>query len=155
MKQTVSRVKKNIKRQDKKTKIMMIIVVSIVILLLILLYLIFFKTNSNNSGRCSTTDYKFSEKSTNKVENKIKEIDKVESVDIYLNVCIVKIIVNLKEDVDIDIIKSKMTESLKEFDSDVIDNYDLELFITSSNENSDKYPIIVSKHKSQKDFYWE
>lgn len=155
MKQSVSGVKKNIKQNNKKSKIMLGIFISIIVLILLLGYLVFFKSNSNNSRGCSTTNYELSEKSTSKVENKIKEIEQVDSVDIYLNVCIVKIIVNLKEDVDIKIIKEKMTDSLKEFDEKVLENYDLELFITSNNEKSDRYPVVVSKHKSQKDFYWE
>lgn len=155
MKKNVSKVKKNVKQKDKKSKIMLTIVVTIIILLLLLFYLLFFKSNSNNLRGCSITNYELTEKATSKVKNKIKEIEQVEKVDIYLNACIVKIIVNLKEDVEINVIKSKMTESLEEFDDEVLENYDLELFITSGNKESNKYPIIVSKHKSQKDFYWE
>ena len=151
MKQNVSRIKKN---GNKKPNIMLIIFSAIIILILILVYLLFFKSNSNNLERCST-DYELNDKAVSKVEKKIKEIDQVESVDIHLNVCIVKIIIKLKEDVETEKLKSKITESLKEFDEEVLENYDLELFVTSNNKESKTYPMIVSKHKSQKDFYWE
>lgn len=149
MKDAINRLKK-----DKNNKIMIGIIVGIAILLLILVYFLFFKSYSKNTERC-LVDYKIGSKSFIKAENKIKEIDSVKDVDIYLNVCIIKIVVELKEDVELNTIKSKMTESLKEFDKELLENYDLELFIKSDNKESNVYPIIVSKHKSQNDFYWE
>lgn len=141
-------------KKNNKSKVMIGIVLGIVVLLLILGYLLFFGTNSKNGGRCDY-EYEISNKTFSKVKNKIKEIDQVKKVDIHLNVCIIKIIVELSADVEIDTIKTKMTESLEEFDKELLDSYDLELFIKSDNKESDKYPLIVSKHKSQKDFYWE
>lgn len=145
---------KSFKNKSKKTKIMSLIIIIIAVILLSFIYILFFKSNSKNVGRCPV-DYKISDSTSSKVKAKIKEIQNVDDVDIYLNVCIVKIIINLSDDVDVDIIKSKMTESLQEFDKELLENYDVELFIKSKNKESDKYPIIVSKHKSEKDFYWE
>ena len=155
MEQKVYKSKHGINKRSKQSQIMMGIVIGIVVLLLVLVYLLFFRTNSKNIGRCSTDEININQKIVTKVESKIKEIEQVDSVKIQGNVCIVKIIVNLTSDVELDTLKSKMTESLKEFDTSILENYDIELFVTSDNKDSETYPLIVSKHKSQKDFYWE
>ena len=145
--------------KSKKNTKKLIIIVSVVVIFIVLVVLGGFLLISHNKNpygdRCSDrNNYEISDETIKKVEKKFKEIKEVDKVEVYTKLCTVKIIVNLKTDVDISAIKTKAKESLAVFSEKELGYYDFALYVTSDNEESDVYPINVNKHNSREDFAW-
>ena len=62
--------------------------------------------------------------------------------------------VKLKEDVDVEKIKSASAEMLKAFKKKELKYYDFSLYVTSDNKDSETYPVNVTKHNSRDNFAW-
>ena len=135
----------------------MIIILGII--LIIILLFAFIKIVSGNKSvygnRCNDSDnYKISSKRIKSAEKVINKLDKVENIDIYTKLCTVKIIITLKEDIDIEKVKGMSSELLKVFSEKELKYYDFVLYVDSKNEDSKTYPINVNKHNSQDSFAW-
>ena len=135
----------------------MIIVLAIILITALLI--VFLKVISNNKSvygdRCSdSVNYKLSNDTINKTKDTIKEVGKVSDVDIYTKLCTVKIIVTLEEDVELEKIKEMSNKILENFSEKELKYYDFSLYVTSKNENSETYPINVTKHNSKDAFAW-
>lgn len=141
---------------NKKLIIILSVIVIAIAIVLAFFASMILKGNKNPYGdRCDERfELKISNKKMKKIENKFKEIEAVNDVDVYTKLCTIKIIVNLKEDVDLEEIKTKATEILGIFSEDELDLYDFSLYVTSDNKESEVYPINVSKHNSREDFAW-
>ena len=145
------------KSKTNKIKLIIIIVAIVFILaLIVLLGLFILQDNKNPYGdRCDERiNYEISNKQIKKVKNKFKEIEEVKDIDVYTKLCTIKIIVNLKNDVELDIIKTKAEEALTLFSEEELNFYDFALYVTSDNKDSEIYPINVSKHNSRDGFAW-
>ena len=140
----------------KKNIIILSIFLIVIISIFVLIGFFISKTNQNPYGsRCDDAlEHKISSKTIKSIKSKFKEIDKVDSVDVYTKLCTVKIIVNLKEDVDLDTIKNSAKEIFGFFDEEELAIYDFALYVTSDNKESEIYPKNVSKHVSREDFAW-
>jgi len=140
----------------KKNLIIIGIIIAIILALFLLFYKFILEDNKNPYGnRCDESiNYQISSKQKKAVKNKFKEIEQVNNVDIYTKLCTIKIFVNLKEDVELDTIKTKTKEIFEIFEEDELELYDFALYITSDNLESEIYPINVSKHNSREDFAW-
>lgn len=141
----------------KSKKIIIISVILIIIIgFFIFLWMVLTDNNKNPYGdRCDERiNYLITDKKMKSVEKKFKEIEQVNSVEVYTKLCTIKIIVNLKEDIDIENIKAKATEVLEIFDEDELGLYDFALYVTSDNKDSEVYPINVSKHATRDNFAW-
>lgn len=133
-----------------------------VIACLILIFLIFivvsiinFKTGSIYGDRCKdNNEFKISNKTINEAKDEIEKLDNVKNIDIYTKLCTVKIIIKIKDDVDINSLKQVATNTLKVFSEDELNYYDFALYVISDNKTSETYPINVSRHKTEKDFAW-
>ena len=141
----------------KKNIIILSIFLIVIISIFVLIGFFISKTNQNPYGsRCDDAlEHKISSKTIKSIKSKFKEIDKVDSVDVYTKLCTVKIIVNLKEDVDLDTIKNSAKEIFGFFDEEELAIYDFALYVTSDNKESEIYPKNVSKHVSREDFAWQ
>lgn len=139
-----------------KSKIIIGLFLIIIIILLILGMKFIFIGNKNPYGdRCDDrNEFKISNKKISKIKSAFKEVDEVKSIDVYNKLCTIKIIVNLKSDVDLNIIKEKAKEVLEIFSEKELKYYDFALYVTSNNKESEVYPINVSKHNSREDFAW-
>ncbi len=143
------------KLKNKKLIIVATIIVAIIVILVYFGIKLFGVGKSPYGDRCDqSVNYSISSKKIKAVKNKYKEIEEVKSVDVYTKLCTIKIIVNLKSDVDLETIKAKSTEVLGLFDEDELGFYDFALYVTSENKESEVYPINVSKHNSREDFAW-
>lgn len=140
----------------KKNLIIIGIIIAIILALFLLFYKFILEDNKNPYGnRCDESiNYQISSKQKKAVKNKFKEIEQVNNVDIYTKLCTIKIFVNLKEDVELDTIKTKAKEIFEIFEEDELELYDFALYVTSDNLESEIYPINVSKHNSREDFAW-
>lgn len=142
----------------KKKNIKLIIIVAVAIVICIFLFLIYRNLfASNNQLRNKDIgDYKISNNEINSVKNKIKELDEVKSVDVHSNnnSKIIKIIVILSTDVDFKEIQAIANESLTNFSEENLSYYDLEFYVDTENEESETYPQIGYKFKTNSEFSW-
>ena len=140
----------------KKHKLISIIAGFILLIIILLIIFMITMTHGGVYGdRCSDyKKYEISSSTENKVKKRIKEIDEVNNIDIYTKLCTIKIIVNLKNDVDINVIKTMATDILSYYSKKQLKYYDFSLYVTSDNEESEVYPINVTRHKSAQDFAW-
>ena len=138
-----------------KKNIIIVITIIVVILLLLVIKSLFFQSGDKYGDRCSDrNDYKISNETIKDVEKKFKEISEVNDIEIYSQLCTIKFIINLDNDVDLDVIKKYAKEALTLFSEDELSYYDFALFVTSDNKEIEIYPINVSKHNSRDDFAW-
>ncbi len=96
----------------------------------------------------------------NGISDTFKDLEKLESINVYLESSkenesrIIKIRIKLKEDVKFDDIKDLCNNSIEKISEDNLGYYDVEVFITSNDEESDVYPQIGYKHTSNSEFSW-
>ena len=142
----------------KKKDIKLIIKVSVAVVIFVFLLLIYKNIFSgNNSSRNKDIKaYQISTKEINNVKDKIKEKSEVKSVDIHTNnnSKIVKIVVVLSSDIDFNEIKTVANESIKSFSKENLSYYDFEFYVDTLNEESNIYPQIGYKFKSNSEFSW-
>lgn len=139
----------------KNRKLVVVLVIIILVILFIILMKIIGGNKSIYGDRCSDKDnYKLSNDTINKAKDTINELGNVSDIDIYTKLCTVKIIIELEDDVELDKVKNMSNEILKAFSAKELKYYDFSLYVTSKNENSETYPINVTKHNSKDNFAW-
>lgn len=140
----------------KKNKKKIIIITAIVILVLVLLILVYNSlfSSSNSTRYDGIENYELTKKEKESVKEKLNELENVEDIDIHINSKIIKIIVNLSDDVAFDGVKAKANEAISGFSEDNLSYYDIEIFVQSSNEESEIYPQIGYKFKTNSEFSW-
>ena len=99
-------------------------------------------------------EHKMTNNEKNSVKDKLNELENIDSIDIYTNYKIIKIMIKLEEDIDFGDIKNKANEAILNFDENNLAFYDIEIFIESENKESEIYPKIGYKHKSNEKFSW-
>lgn len=139
-----------------KKKKLIIILAIIFILILLVVFVKVISGNKNVYGdRCSDNEsYRLSNDTINKAKETIEEVGNVADIDIHTKLCTVKIIITLEEDVELDKIKDMSNKLLEAFSEKELKYYDFSLYVTSKNENSETYPINVTKHNSKDAFAW-
>ena len=142
--------KKFLKNNKKILTIIGIIIVTIIIFLLV--YKIFFASSSSNRYE-GIESHKLTKKEINNVKEVIKELDNVKSSKVYVDSKIIRIFVNLENDVELDAVKEVANKAIAKIDKDNLEYYDLECFV-DSNKDSKVYPRIGYKHKSSEKFAW-
>lgn len=134
-----------------------LIIVALIIIVIFILGLFIYKNifKENSSNRLENIEkYKLTKKEINSVNDKINELKNIDSIDVYTNNKIIKIFVELKEDVDFEDVEEVSNELLESFKEDNLKFYDVEIFIDSQNDDSKVYPKIGYKHKTNSEFTW-
>jgi len=134
-----------------------LIIVALIIIVIFILGLFIYKNifKENSSNRLENIEkYKLTKKEINSVEEKLNEIGNIDSIDIYTNYKIIKIFIELKEDVNFEDVERISNEAIEKFSSDNLEFYDLEIFVDSKNEESKVYPKIGYKYKTNSKFAW-
>ena len=127
----------------------------IIIVLLVKIYNNLFP-NSGSKRLEGIENYNLTSEEVNAVKEKINELENIESIDVHTNDELTKIItifITLKEDIDLEKVKSKLDEVIPLFSEDNLKFYDIQVFV-KSNEESDVYPQIGYKHKTSSNFAW-
>ena len=135
-------------------KIILVVLIVIAFLVLgIFIYKNIFEESSSNRLE-NIEKYKLTKKEINSVKDTVNELKNIEDVEVYANNKIIKIFIDLKEDIEFDDIKENSDKIIEKFSSKNLEFYDLEIFITSENEESKIYPKIGYKHKKNSNFTW-
>lgn len=147
-------IKKFVKFLKKYYKLLIIILVLIIIAVLgVFIYKELFEVGVSNRLE-GIEKYNLSKKEIKAVKEKLNEIEEVDSINITANYKIIKIFLKLKEDIDFEDVKEICNESIEEFSKRNRKFYDLEIFIESKNEDSEVYPKIGYKYKTNLEFVW-
>ncbi|MDO4963275.1 MAG: hypothetical protein Q4E75_04175 [bacterium] len=140
----------------KKNKVKLIIILVIILIVLSLSFLIYkniFASSSSNRYK-GIENHKITNNEINKCKDNFKDIEQIKSINVYTNSKIIKIVIELKEDVDFDTIKDISNNSINSFKEKNLKFYDVEIFITSKTKESEIYPKIGYKFKTQEEFSW-
>lgn len=151
---------KNKSKKVKKTSIGKIIKYAIISIILIIIIIIGILVYKNIFASVESTrydgieNYKLTKEEKDSVKEKLNEIENVKDINIYTNSKIIKIHIILEDDADFADAKEISNNSLTGFSKENLSFYDVEIFIESNNEESDKYPQIGYKHKTNSKFSW-
>lgn len=143
--------------KTKNNKYVKYIVIGVVALAIIVLGVLIYKNlfSGSNSNRLEGIEnYKLTKTEINDVKDELKKIESVDSIDVYTNVKIIKILVNLKDDVEFDTIKDVSNKSIEKISEKNREFYDIEIYVKSNNEKSEVYPKIGYKYKTSSEFVW-
>lgn len=141
----------------KKKKLIKYSIIFIILVVIFLLLFFIYKNlfaPSNNTRYKDAENYKLTNNEINAVKDKINQVENIEKVNIYTDSKIIKIVVKLNDDADFENIKNVANESILSFDEDNLKYYDLEFFVESSNKDSEVYPQIGYKFKTNSEFTW-
>ena len=147
-------IKKIVKFLKKYYKLLIIILVLIIIAVLgVFIYKEMFEVGVSNRLE-GIEKHNLTKKEIKAVKEKLNEIEKVDSININTNYKIIKIFLNLEEDIDFEEVKKVCNESIEEISKKNRKFYDLEIFIESKNKDSEIYPKIGYKYKTNSEFVW-
>ncbi len=148
--------KKDLKKRGNTLYIkisIIVLILSALIVLGVMTYNILF--SSNDSSRfVGIENYKLTDKEIKSAKDKIKELENISDIDIYVKSKIIRIIVNLEQDIELDALKAKSNEMIKSFSQENLSYYDVEIFVESKNKDSEIYPKIGYKYKTNSEFVW-
>ena len=134
------------------------LIIGICILIIVGLLCFFIYKNlfyENESNRLEGIEkYEITQDEIKAAKDKLTEIEEVKSVDIYANYKIIKIMLELKEDVDFKTIDKLSNEAIGCFTEKNLSYYDVEIFVDSLNTESEIYPKIGYKNKKNSKFTW-
>lgn len=139
---------------NKKIKYCIISVVAIIIILLLVLIYKNVFASSNSSRYNGIENHVLSNDEKNSAKIKINELENVKDIDIHVDSKIIKIIVTLTDDIDFEKVKSKADEVVSSFKEKNLSYYDIEFYVDSKNEESEVYPQIGYKFKTNEKFSW-
>lgn len=105
-------------------------------------------------------EHKITVDEINGIKEVFSELGELEKIDVYTESNknskskIIKIRISLKEDVNFDKMKEMSNSVIAKVSEENLGYYDLEVFISSNNEESEVYPQIGYKHRSNSIFSW-
>lgn len=138
-----------------KKKYIKYIISAVVVILIglfsILIYINLF-AGKNDTRFKDKYKYTLSDKEINSIKEKVNELGSVDSVDVYINSKIIKILVKLNEDVKFDTVKAKANEVIPSISEENLSYYDVEFLVDK--QDSEIYPQIGYKFKANQEFSW-
>lgn len=132
-------------------------IIGVVVVLVIVLGILIYKNlfSGSNSNRLEGIDnYKLTKNEINDVKDSFNELNDIDSIDVYTNYKIIKILIKLKNDIELDTLKEKANKSIEKISENNRGFYDIEIFVESNNEKSEVYPKIGYKYKTSSEFVW-
>lgn len=89
-----------------------------------------------------------------KLKTELSTHEEVEEVSYNLEGRLVNITITVKDEVERDVAKGYADNVLTYFTDEQRGYYDIQIFLTSSNADSEKYPIVGYKHKTSAGIVW-
>lgn len=98
--------------------------------------------------------YKIEDKKINEMKDTIGKLDGVVSVNYNLEGKLINITIQVKDEVERDIVKGYADQAIAFFSEEQRGYYDMQVLISSENSKSEKYPIMGYKHKTSASLVW-
>ena len=96
-------------------------------------------------------EHKIEDKVFKELETKLKENDKVLSVENILHGKIINLIITVSDDVDVNSAKNIANSTLNLFSNDELSYYTLSVFVKKNNAELNNFPIIGYKDEDSKE----
>ena len=143
-----------IKKHKKGVIICSIVLLVFVCLFLFLrIFMVDYKKDEYGNRLQDIDKVKISETVISKLEKEMKVLDEVENASYRLQGRLIYISLKMASGVSKDTAKEIATKTLDYFTEDEKKYYDIQIIITTSDENAE-YPIIGYKHKTSTEFVW-
>ena len=152
---------------NKNKKKVIIIIVLLVVFSIFLLatyklykYLTPDTKDSVYGDRCELTDgIDITSEREKMIKEKVESYEGMKLSDVDVKCNLIDIIVVVNDETEVKTVKKMSTELLTVFTDEELKYYDIELWIDSNIEKSEKYPIIGTRHKtnngdSESKFVW-
>lgn len=143
-------------RKHKFTTCTVIILLIIVILGIALIRFLLPNYNGDLYGNRlnGISSYEIEDKKVNEMKEAIGALDGVVSVSYDLEGRLINITIRVKDEVERDAAKGYADQSITYFSDEQKGYYDIQVLISSEDDNSEKYPIIGYKHKTSDSLVW-
>lgn len=141
----------------KNNKVMCIIIGVILIFVIgaFLLLKTFFPSGNEYGNRLKGIDkVKISSKRLKEAEKKIEDRKKIKSAKVFIKGRLIKIIITVEEDADIDDMKDYALERLELFKEKELKYYDVQIYLNNEKADAKHYPAIGYKHKTSEKIKW-
>lgn len=143
----------------KKHKVLFIAIGVIIVLFIVcfvILYKMFFSYGNNKYGDRlkNIIGLEISNYTVSKIETELKELENVESVKYKLTGKLISIVFNVNSELEKDLAKEYGDKVLEYFSEEEKKNYDIQIFMISSDEEENEYPIIGYKKASKEAITW-
>lgn len=160
MNNILSKVKKNKKKVIILVVILIVIAISFFAVHKIISYLTPDRKNSVYGDRCEITEsIEITKERKDAIKAAVEAHDGMtfSKVDVKCN--LIDIIIIVKDETEVKTVKIMSKEIIAVFTEEELKYYDLALWVDSDNDESEKYPIIGTKHKvingeSKDSFVW-
>lgn len=129
---------------------LIIVFMIIIIGLIILISMLSGKTGNNEYGNRldDIEKYEIGKSQISEIEEGLSSLEGVTSATYHLEGKLVNVIMDVEDTLAVDTAKSYANKVLEYIDDEQKAYYDIQIFITSDNEESENYPIILSKSKN-------
>ncbi len=145
-----------IKKNKLLTIFLILIIISIILVAILLMQLIGGNKKGEYGDRLNGIEkVEITSDTKNQLEKEIANEDLVTKVKYDLKGRLINIILNVKDEKEIDSIKEIGNKILSYFDEEQLSYYDIQILVNSDNEESEKYPIIGYKHKTRDTINWD
>jgi len=144
----------------KKHKVGLIVLLVCIILIVLLFFGIknafFSNINESKYGNRldGIEDYVIEDTLINEIKDMLMETEKVNKVTYDLKGRIVNFMIEVKSDVDLTSSHSLADKLAEKFPDEYKSFYDIQIFLTCEDEESELYPTIGYKHKTSAGFKW-
>lgn len=142
----------------KHKKAIIVLVVILILLILLFSFLSIFMIDSKEDEYGNRLDgienVKIGDDTVSKLESELGALEEIEKVEYRLQGRLIYISFKVKDGVSIDTAKEISTKILDYFDEKEKAYYDIQVIISSSNEESEGYPFMGYKHKTEETIVW-
>lgn len=146
----------NFIRKHKFTMVVLIILIIIAMFFVALLRFLMPNYHGDLYGNrlSGISHYAIEDSVIEKLKTELSASDEVEEVLYNLEGRLVNLTLIVKDEVERDVSKGYADKTLTYFTDEQKGYYDIQIFLTSSNANSEKYPIVGYKHKTSTGIVW-
>lgn len=144
----------------KKHKILLIVIAVCLILLILMFFGIknAFFANASGSKYGNRLDgienYPIDNKTIEEIKQMLSDIEFVNDVKYNLEGRRMDFVIDVNDDVDLITSRSLADKIVEKFSDEIKSFYDIQVYLTSKNEESELYPTIGYKHKKSAVFQW-
>lgn len=136
-------------------------IISVIVLILLILIIVVGKLFMVDSSKDLYGDrldginkVKISDQTVTNLKNSFKELPEVSSIGYRLQGRLIYIELTMKQEVGADVAKDIANKVLEHFDDKQKAYYDIQIMIDNENPDSEGYPIMGNKHKTNEAIVW-
>lgn len=144
-----------IRKHKFTTGVVAVLLVLVIITILLLRFLIPNYSGNLYGNRLSGIDhYKIEDSKITSLKTEISKLEGVTKVSYNLEGRLINIMITVKDEVEKDTAKGYADQALTYFTDEQKEYYDIELILSSENDNSEVYPLFGYKHKTSSSLVW-